>query len=452
MKGRDLKIIQQTLIGLSFRIVAVVGTFIAMPVMLKRLGDAELGIWLVLLSVFQWITVFDLGVAAGARNEMARAFACHDNLRIRQAIATGLIYTVWISAALGIGCIGIGAFTPLIPFLERVSFHGHTTGWAIWIVALGSCAAFALNFIQMIYAADQKTSAISYFSAASSLVFLGLVYWWPLSRLGNLNQISGLYLISIIAANLSLVLWYFWKRREIIPKVRDFDPEIRGRILGFGIRIFIIQIAAMVVFTTARILVSSFLKPSDVVVYDAAFKLFSVITMLHGLIMSAFWSSFTEAHAHGDWTWMCGRIKLLQMSCIPILLACLGLALASPWIIRHWMTEQQVGPMSLYVSFALLTALSSWSNVFAFFLNGIGDTKLQLSTSLIALAVHFPSCYLLAKIFGLEMTGINLGTMVSVAFFAFSGPIYVWRLLKAGSESLKSDSLCGEVATTQAST
>jgi len=134
------------------------------------------------------------------------------------------------------------------------------------------------------------------------------------------------------------------------------------------------------------------------------------------------------------------------------LLASLVLALASPWIIRHWMTEQQVAPMGLYVSFAMLTTLSSWSNVFAFFLNGIGDTKLQLLTSLIALAVHIPSCYLFVKIFGLGMTGINLGTMVSVAFFGLSGPIYVWGLLKDGGESIKSVSLPGEVCASESST
>jgi len=401
-----------------------------MPVMLQRLGSAQLGVWLVLLSVFQWITFFDLGVAAGARNEMARAFASKNALRIRQAIATGLFYTVVMSTVLTIGCVAIAGLTPVIPFLERVSFKGHATGYALWIVALGSCAAFTLNFVQMVYAAEQRTSAVSYFSAASNIIFLGLVFWWPLTMFDSLTQISSLYLISMVAANLSLVLWYLRGRFDIGLGLKDIQPEMRERILGFGIRIFTIQIAAMVVFTTARVLVSSFLEPSDVVVYDAAFKLFAVITMLHSLLMSNFWSSFTEAHAVGDWEWLRGRVKILQLLTVPVLLACLLLALISPWIVQHWMTQAQVGPISLYVSFALLTALSAWSNVFAYFLNGIGDTKLQLRTSLLALVVHFPSCYLFTKVLDLGLAGINLGTMVSIAFFAVTGPIYVWRLLR----------------------
>ena len=366
---------------------------------------------------------------------MARAFASNDTQRVRQAIATGLFYTVIISAVLAVGCIIVGAFTPIIPLLERTSFHGHATGYALWVVALGSCAAFTLNFINMVYAAEQRAAALSYFSAASSILFLGLVYWWPLRMFDHLTQISSLYLISIAAANLSLVLWYFRDRLNIIPTVKDIQPEMRQRILGFGVRIFIIQIAAMAVFTTARILVSIFLDVSAVVVYDAAFKLFMVITMLHTLLMSTFWSSFTEAHAVGDWEWLRGRMKLLQLLIIPIFLASLFLAYVSPWIIRHWMTQDQVGPISLYVSFALLTSLSAWSNVFAYFLNGIGDTKVQMRTSLIALAAHFPCCYLFTKVFGLGLTGINLGTIVSVTFFAVAGPIYVWQLLRKDPKS-----------------
>lgn len=430
MTPRDHKIIRQTLLGLGLRFLAVGSSFLMMPFMLERLGPVQLGVWLVLLSVFQWITFFDIGVAAGARNEMARAFASKDADRIRQAIASGLFYTVVISLVLAIACVAIGAFTPVISFLERVPFHGHTTGYALWIVALGSCAAFALNFVQMIYAAEQRTSAVSYFSASANIIFLGLVYWWPLTMFDHLTQISSLYLIGMATANLSLVLWYFRGRLEFVPRVKDIQSEMRKRILGFGIRIFIIQIAALVVFTTSRILVSSFLEPSAVVVYDAAFKLFSVITMLHSLLMANFWSSFTEAHAVGDWEWIRRRVKLLQLLTVPILVANLLLAMISPWIIEHWMTHEQVGPMGLYVSFALMSSLSAWSNVFAYFLNGIGDTKVQLRTSLAALVVHIPSCYLFANVLGLGLTGINLGTIVSIAFFAVAGPIYVWQLLR----------------------
>ncbi len=435
MKPRDLRIIQQMLLGLSLRFFAVGGAFLAMPVMLEILGPTELGVWLVLLSVFQWITFFDLGVASGARNEMARAFAANNVRLIRQAIATGLFYTVIVSAVLSFGCVAIGMLSPVIPFLEQVSFRGQATGYSIWVIALGSCAAFTLNYIQMVYAAEQRAAAISYFSATTNILFFALVYWWPVTKFDHLSQISGLYLVSIVVSNLSLVIWYFKGRHNIIPNIKDIQPEMRHRILGFGIRIFTIQIAAMVVFTTARFLVSSFLEPSVVVVYDAASKLFSVITMLHTLLMSTFWSSFTDAQAKSDWGWIRKRLKLLQLLTIPVFLSCLILALISPWIIRHWMTPEQVGPMSLYVSFALLTSLAAWANVFAYFLNGIGDTKVQLRTSLLALAVHFPSCYILTKYFDLGLAGINIGTMISLTFFSVAGPVYVRRLLREKFDS-----------------
>ncbi len=430
VENRDRRILRHTIIGIILRLIAVAGTFLSMPIMLDRLGPTELGIWLVLLSVFQWITFFDLGVAAGARNEMARAFASRESSKIRQAIATGLFYTVIVSSILAISCVIVGMLTPTISILERITFHGRSTGGAVWIVALGSCGAFVLNFIQMVYAAEQRASAVSYSAAVSNLLFLLLVYWWPLGNIERLNQISSLYLISMAVANLSLVLWFFKGRSEILPSVSDIQPEMRQRILGFGIRIFMIQIAAMIVFTTARVLISIFLAPADVVIYDAAFKLFAVITMLHSLLMTTFWSSFTEAYSLGDWGWLSSRVRQLQWFTLAILVGSSALALLSPLIIEHWLTIEQVGSPGLYISFAILTTVTAWSNVFAYFLNGIGDTKLQLLTSILALALHFPCCYLFAEVLGLGLTGINLGTLVSLSIFAISGPIYVSRLLR----------------------
>jgi O-antigen/teichoic acid export membrane protein len=435
---RDAGILRQTVLGIILRFIAILTTFLALPIMLNRLGSADLGVWLVLLSVFQWITFFDLGVGAGARNEMARAFSAGENYRIRQSIATGFYYTTFITAVLVIICIAVGALTPAIFLLENSAFDGRGASVAIWIVALGSCGAFVLNYIQTVYAAQQRASAISYFAAMSSLIFLVLIFCWPDLNLDNLTLISTLYLTSMVVANISLMIWFFWGRWDLLPSAKDVNPEMRNRILGFGIRIFIIQIAAMIVFTTSRVLASIFLGPEEVVIYDAAFKLFALITMVHALIMSTLWSSFTEAHILRDWIWLHNRVRYLQIFTVALIPVSIALAFGSPWIIRSWLTNDQVGTSGLYISFAILTFVIVWNNVFAYFLNGIGDTKVQLKTSLLALVFHFPSCYFFTKIMGWGLVGINLGIIVSLSFFAIAGPISVRKLLKQGLLAMKS--------------
>lgn len=154
--------------------------------------------------------------------------------------------------------------------------------------------------------------------------------------------------------------------------------------------------------------------------------------MMHSLLMTTFWSSFTEAHSLGDWGWLSNRVRQLQWLTLVVLLGSSAVAVLSPWIIEHWLTTQQVGSFGLYISFAILTTISAWSNVFAYFLNGVGDTKLQLRTSIFALAIHLPSCYLFSEVLGLGLTGINLGTIASLSLFAISGPVYVSRLLREG--------------------
>lgn len=64
--------------GLVARTLSIAAVFAAMPLMLRLLGQESLGAWLVLLAIFQWVTFFDFGVAAGARNEIARAAVIGD--------------------------------------------------------------------------------------------------------------------------------------------------------------------------------------------------------------------------------------------------------------------------------------------------------------------------------------------------------------------------------------
>jgi len=427
---RDRRFVQQALLGLGLKLIAIVSSLFTMPLMLNRLGKEELGIWLVILSIYQWITFLDLGIAAGARNQIARAIASRDRGSVRIAVTTGLYYTLISTVVLSATCAIALFFLPITEYLETFSFNGIKIGNSVWIVAMGSCAALAFGYVQIIYAADQRSSASSLFSALSNLIFMIFLLRWPQITLDKLDSISLFYLLAILMANLFLIANLRIRQPDLFPHCTAVDRSLRTNILGFGIRIFVIQIAAMIVFTTSRLMASTLVDPASVVTYDAGFKLFSVITMVHSLVMSTIWSSFTNAHALDDWHWISTRLRWLMIANIPIIIMSIILAIVCPFIIERWMTQDQVGDWQLYFSFALLTAITTWSNIFAYFLNGIGDTAVQLRTSLVALIVHLPACYLFASLLHLGLVGINIATTISIGIFTVVGPVYVRRLTK----------------------
>lgn len=429
--NRTRSVLQQSILGLVYRFGAVAASFAIMPLMLKQLGAQSLGAWLVLLSVFQWVTFFDLGVSAGARNEIARAVANNDVAHAQRAFTTGWFYTAVITLVLAIMAAFLLALTPISSWLQTNAFAGVDAHIALWVVALGSCLSFVLSYIQAVFAAYQRASAASIFSMLANAGFLGLLYITHPSEENGLTMMSLLYLFALLAANLWLIVRFFVLHPEIRPRLASIDHSLRSNIMGFGIRLFFIQLAAMVIFTTDRLMVSTFVGPAEVVIYDAGFKVFSIITMVHTLVMSTLWSSFTHAYEQNDLSWIKKSLKRLAWLMIPLSAGCIFIAAISPWLIAGWLSQAQVGPLSMYAWFAGVVILSSWSNIFAYFLNGIGNSTIQLYSAILAALVNIPAAYFFSHIMGMGISGVLIGTVCSTSIFSILGPWQVIKIIKS---------------------
>jgi O-antigen/teichoic acid export membrane protein len=193
------------------------------------------------------------------------------------------------------------------------------------------------------------------------------------------------------------------------------------------LRLFVIQLCALAIFTTDRILVSAFVNPEAVVAYDAAFRLFALITMTHTVLMGSTWSSFTQAHARGEWNWISRTMWRLSMLTVPVLLVALALSQVAAGIVRLWLGPAQVGTPLLYVCFALATVLGSWSNVFSYFLSAIGDTRSQIRSALVAAVINVPAAYVFAVVLHQGTAGVVMGTCTAMLVFSVVGPIACHR-------------------------
>ena len=79
---------------------------------------------------------------------------------------------------------------------------------------------------------------------------------------------------------------------------------------------------------------------------------------------------------------------------------------------------------------AFYSVLAVWNNIFAFFLNGIGELNLQLCTAIVAGVINIPLSIVFSRIFGLGSAGVILGTIVSLSIFAILGSLKAIQILK----------------------
>ncbi len=427
-KKRSENYIRQVKGSIIFKGLAFLFSFITIPIMLRYLGQENYGVWATILSIMSWIVFFDLGIGNGLRNRVSEALSNGDSKEARKYISTSYTF---------IGIILIGIFS----IFSTLSFY---IPWEIVfnskslsqneLVQLVNISAFLilLNFwiglINQVINAVQKTALVVFGQFLANATALFLVYIFAKYTESSLIYMAFAYGISLIIGNAILSYIFFRKRPDLIPR---FSIDIRSLkpLLTLGTQFFFVQLAVLIIFSTDKILITQLFGPEDVSKYDIAFKLFSTITLLHGLISVPLWSSYTDAYNRNDYLWIKKTLKYQLQFMVLIVTSTLLLVLGTRNILKIWIGPHFTVDTSLILSIACFVIISTWSNVFAILLNGIGRIKIQVLTSLIAIFINIPISIFFVKYYGWSVFSVVVGTCLSLSVFAIAGPIKVWKIL-----------------------
>jgi len=429
MNSRNRTLKKHILAGAVFQIASIALTLLLMPMMLRMLGQASLGVWLTLLGILQWLTYFDLGVAAGARNALARSLSDDNSTQTRALVATGYWYTTMIT--LTTSAIFIYAWFALS--VNRIFLEPGTNQTELNLTVIVSLGLVTLNlvlgFIHQLYAALEKPAAVPFSGFLANLLFALLLFTALLAGSDSMLLLGTLYGSSLCLSRCLLTVRFFKAHPELKPAWRDIDRSLGSELFSFGVKIFIIQLCAMVLFSTDKLLISWLLTPADVVNYESALRLFSLISVFHALIMNSYWSSFTHAANSGDWEWIRHTLRRLVIMMLPVTVIAMTLAIAAIPLITLWMGKSATSEHTMYWAFAAYTVLSCWSNIFAYFVNGIGRVNLQLVSAIVAASINIPLSIVLVRSYDLGVTGIILATVISLLLFSVIGPLQTKSIL-----------------------
>jgi O-antigen/teichoic acid export membrane protein len=413
----------------AYRIVALAASFLAIPLMIHYLGQELFGVWSTLLTVMSWIVFFDLGIGNGLRNKVAESLARGETTEASRYVASGYILFGLIALALWVVVTTGSYFVPWQTVFNTQAISENTLGETVRIASFFIVLNFWVGLIAALLGAVQKTSLVALGQLISNLLVLAFVFL--LSRVTNasISHLALVYGISIVTANILLSLWFYRTRPELRPHLNLYRGHIRP-LLTIGLRFFIIQLAVLVIFTTDKILITQLFGPEYVTQYEVVFKLFSVITLAHGLISAPLWSAYTDAYHRNDFSWIRRMLhKQLMIFAGIVVATCLLTMLAEP-IIAVWIGHELASSSQLIFVISLFVTISAWNNIFAMFVNGIGRIKLQLYTAVVAMLANVPLSIIFAKFSGLGMSGIVVGTICSLLPAAVALPIQVHHLIR----------------------
>lgn len=412
---------------------AIASTFLAMPFMIKYLGVEQFGIWATMLTLVTWVMLFDLGIGNGLKNKVSESLANED-----QEAAVSYISTAYVL----IGIISLLLFAIFLISSNWISWQSVFNTQAVSEVTLKSSVItlsffiffnFWISLVNQIYHGLQKSSVVvlgQFISNALALSFVLLLYFYTQSSIALMVWAYG---ISIIIANMTLSFFVFRRYKFLKPKISLFDRIKVNALFSLGAKFFIIQLAVLVIFMSDKILITQLIGPEHVTPYEVLFKLFSVLTIIHGLILAPLWPAFSDAYARKDLSWIRQVIKKQIIIAFLLFVCAFILAIIGPFIINVWIGKEVVANFTLYIMFSLFIVVSVWSNVFAYFVNSINKLSVQLYTAMAAALTNIPLSIFLVKYTDLGTTGIVLSTVISLSFFAILGPVQVYKLLKRDS-------------------
>jgi O-antigen/teichoic acid export membrane protein len=416
-----------------YKVLAIGLSYLLVPLTINYLNIEQYGIWMTLLSIMSWVGFFDIGLGHGLRNKLAEAVSINDIKLAKTCVSTAFAAVTLVGLIFFFILISILPFAPWDKIFNTTSINNAELLKVVSIVGFFFLLNFVLSLSNSLYYAYQEASLPTFRSVLLNLVALIGIYFLIHYTSGSLIYLGICYGLSMVLSNLPLIYFFFKKHPEVIPSIKYIDISRIREIASLGVKFFIIQMAVLVIFATDNIIITQVLGPAEVTPYNVVFKLFSIITLAHGIILAPLWSAYTDAYAKGDLQWIKNTLKKLNLLMIPIIIAVLILIIFARDIINIWVGPNIKYSNLLVVLMGIYTVISTWSNIYAYFVNGTGKVELQMYSAIAAGVINIPLSIYFAKSLAMGTSGVILGTIVSLSLFAILGPIQCYYIIQKGT-------------------
>jgi O-antigen/teichoic acid export membrane protein len=390
---------------------SIVVTFLLVPLTLNYLGARDYGIWLTLSSLIAWFGFFDIGLGNGLRNRFAEALAVGDKSLARIYVSTTYFGLSGIFAILWILFVGLSFFLNWNTIFNISQDKTENLQTLVIYVFTLFILRFVLRLIAIIITADQKPAISNTFDPLSNVISLIIIYILTITTQGSLMYLAMAVTFSPVLV-LSIATLYFFSHRykEFRPSLKYFRFDQLKDLTGLGFQFFIIQIAVLVIFSTDNMIITQILGPEAVTPYNIAFKYFNSVAMAFAIIMNPLWSAYTQAYAVHDIHWIKRITSKLVKLWFGIVLLVLVMILVSGYFYNFWIGDKVEIPMVITVFMGLFILISTWDNIFVYFINGTGKIRFQLYSSIFVAVANIPLSIFLAKNMNMGSAGVIFAT------------------------------------------
>ena len=390
------------------------------PILLTYLDTEKYGVWLTIVSILMWTHNFDLGLGSGLRYKLTESIAQDNDSRGR-----GLVSTAYFS----MGLIMLLVFIVVAPILSSLNWNSilnvHTIENSELIITIVSiflvfAVQFVLELISVVLKADQRAAISDVFkpvgSAISLLVIISLKFFSSNSLLYASLAMSVPFAVVLFIANMYYLSKDYSRFR---PSFKFFDKKLLKDIYSLGVKYFLGQFAALVVFSSSNILLSNIINPEEVTTYNIARTYFGLVVIFYTIILVPFAAATTDAYVRKDIDWIKRSMKKLNLVALLASITIFIMLLASKFAIHLWVGDKVIVPYSLAIALTIYNIMSVFVSPYANFQGAVGKLNVRVYIAIFKIVTFIPAAIFLIKLWGavgLVVAIIVINTLVNLIF------------------------------------
>jgi O-antigen/teichoic acid export membrane protein len=439
-KGQDrsVKAKKNIIASVFIKGVSIAISLVLVPLTINYINPSRYGIWITITSIVGWFSFFDIGLTQGLRNKFAEAKAKGEDslaqiyVSTTYAILACIFFLVWLIFLLSNHFLD---WAVILNVPEKMSSEVSTL--AI-IVFSYFCIDFVLRIITTLITADQQPAKSSLIDVLGQILSLIFIFLLVKTTQGSLIKLAVAFCLSpilvLIAANFFFFRSTFRKYRPSFSKIKfSYAKDL----FNLGIIFFTIQVAGIIQYQTANIIIAQNFTTANVTSYNIVYKYFGILNMIFIIFLTPFWSASTDAFFRKDLAWIKNAIKKYNKLNVAIFLLGLLMLVLSSQIYDLWLGKGKVlinFDLSLW-GFLYFT-ITIFASKYVYFLNGINALRIQFIASIVSPFVYIGTALLLIQYLKIGVYGLFVASIIANFNGFFLAPLQYHMVINKNKKGI----------------
>lgn len=400
---RTIKLKKNILASYIIKGVSMLISLVKVPLLLSYLDSEKYGVWLTLASMVMWVQYFDLGLGHGLRNKYAEAIALNNKQQAKGLVSTAYLSMSVLMLLLIFVFLIVSYYIDWNSLLNVTSVSSTELRNTIILTIIMFSLRFVFQLITVLLKAIQKSAISDAFlpiESILSLLIIVVLLYSPIED--SLFWTSFALSMPPVLVLLMATIYFFHKDfLEYRPSLQFYNKKYLKDIYILGLKFFIGQMCALVLFGSTNLVISRVMSPNEVTIYNIARTYFELPLTFFTMVLTPFWSAITEAYVRNEYDWIKkGMRRLLQLATLFSL--CLLLMLAgSQYAFHLWIGGKVLVPWQICVAFAIYNISVLYMAPYNYFLNGVGKLNLSVNIAIFKTLAFLPTAIFLSTQYGL---------------------------------------------------